>query len=556
RRRGTGASDRLVRDLSRLKLSAKDIAAVSAAWKDYARSAGLAANSSQWTKAQQAQVRTWESNTIRALRHVKAEQRAFARAQAAAMAGPGMAGVGVAGAAAGRHWRRDAVTAAAAYGLPGTAGSLVGAGSAYMVGGAAGLGVAAAGAAAAYGVKQAVDFEKAMASVRKKVNLDEGATFADVEGMINKNARTFGIVRENMAELAATAGQAGVSYRDLAGFMQTAAKTSSAWDISAKDAAQTLAEVRAQTQWTNTQLADFADKVNFAGDISAAAEKDVGAMWQRAAAGAKAANVSYDDSLVALTALRSVGMDQEVAARFFGQFTSRLRTATSQGKDAAAAFKLLDTSAKAVEQGMKKDSAGTMLDVLDRIAKSKDGVKAALGIGGKEWFDEILRAKEARPEWVRLRDALATGAHRGSLDRSLKEDLATTNNHLERTKALTSEIGDKLMRWSLPPINTQLGRLLKGYETAQKTGFLPGPDGGPIDRLKDKTPVPFSEANRHDADAPRAAHRPIIAPPRTVMGAISRLFLLECRAEPRRRPLSCLGLVYNRVRALRLAQHS
>ena len=45
----------------------------------------------------------------------------------------------------------------------------------------------------------------------------------------------------------------------------------------------------------------------------------LGSMWQRASAGAKAANVSYDDSLVALTALRSVGMQEEVAARFFGQ---------------------------------------------------------------------------------------------------------------------------------------------------------------------------------------------------------------------------------------------
>jgi TP901 family phage tail tape measure protein len=299
-----------------------------------------------------------------------------------------------------------------------------------------------------------------------------------------------------MADLAATAGQAGVSYKDLAGFMQTAAKTSSAWDVSAKDAAQTLAEVRAQTNWSNKELADFADKVNFVGDISAAAEKDVGAMWQRASAGAKAANVSYDDSIVALTALRSVGMDQEVAARFFGQFTSRLRTATAQGKDAAAAFKLLGTSAQAVEKGMKTDSMKTMIDVIERIAKSKDGVKAALGIGGKEWFDEILRAKEALPELKRIRDALATGAYRGSLDKSLKEDLATTNNHLERTKALASEVGDNLMRWALPPINEHLEKLIKGYETAQKTGFLPGPDGGPIDRLKDKTPVPFSEANR------------------------------------------------------------
>ena len=69
---------------------------------------------------------------------------------------------------------------------------------------------------------------------------------------------------------------------------------------------------------------------------------------------------------------------------------------------------------------MKTDSMGTMVDVLTRISKSKDGVKNALGIGGKEWFDEILRAKEALPELVRLRSLLKGGGDEGSLQKALE----------------------------------------------------------------------------------------------------------------------------------------
>lgn len=73
----TGATDRFSASLSKLKLSAKDIEAVSKAWTEYSRSAGLAANASNWTKEQLSGVRSWENQTLSALRRVSAEQRQF-----------------------------------------------------------------------------------------------------------------------------------------------------------------------------------------------------------------------------------------------------------------------------------------------------------------------------------------------------------------------------------------------------------------------------------------------------------------------------------------------
>lgn len=78
----TGASDKLVKSLSRLALSKKDIEQVSSAWKDYAKSAGLAGGAANWTKSQAAAVRNWEAQTLASLRAVKREQAAFQRAVA------------------------------------------------------------------------------------------------------------------------------------------------------------------------------------------------------------------------------------------------------------------------------------------------------------------------------------------------------------------------------------------------------------------------------------------------------------------------------------------
>lgn len=86
---GARAGDKLVKSLAGLKLSAKDIEEVAESWKDYSKAAGLAAKASDWTKAQTADVRRWEAQTISALRSVEREQQAFARSVATA----GTAGV-------------------------------------------------------------------------------------------------------------------------------------------------------------------------------------------------------------------------------------------------------------------------------------------------------------------------------------------------------------------------------------------------------------------------------------------------------------------------------
>jgi hypothetical protein len=75
----TGATDRFVASLGKLKLSKAEIQAVSTAWRDYSKSAALAADSSSWTKGQIADVKAWEKQTLSALRTVKSEQAAFYR---------------------------------------------------------------------------------------------------------------------------------------------------------------------------------------------------------------------------------------------------------------------------------------------------------------------------------------------------------------------------------------------------------------------------------------------------------------------------------------------
>lgn len=367
-----------------------------------------------------------------------------------------------AGRARGRSAHREALLEAASR-VSGN-GYLLGAGGAVIAGAAIGGTAAAAAGGMALATREAIKFEKAMADVKKKVSLDEGATWGDVEQTINKVSRELGIARGDTAALTAMAGQAGIAYKDLAGFMRLAAMTAVGWDIAPKDASERLAKIKAATQWSIAELQEFADKVNALGDSSASAERDIAEMFQRAASAAKAANVPLDTSLAVTTALNSIGMAEETAARFWNAFSSKLRTASDQPDKAAEGYKLLGLTVAQVERGMKTNATKTIIDLFDRLEKSSDKAKAAVKIFGQEWWDEAARAGQALPEIRKNLELLAGGKWKGSLQQNLEIDLSTTDNHLKRTGAMLSQIGDRLGRWTLPLINEGLEQTLKKWE--------------------------------------------------------------------------------------------
>lgn len=347
-------------------------------------------------------------------------------------------------------------------------------------------GVQAARGAVSVTVGQAVTFEKAMAQVRKKVDTDE-AGFQQLEGTINRTASSFGIARAQVAELVAEAGAAGIAFADLERFMQLTAKAAVAWDMSAPEAAQKLAEIKSGTQMTIGQLETLGEKINGLGDNSAAKERDIIEMFSRAGAAAKAAGVSFDVSLAALTAVRSTGLQPEIASRWFSAFTGGLAT-IEEGKDKAKeGLKALGMDSKKVAEGMKRDALGTMLEIFDKLTKSPDAASAAIKIFGKEWWDETSRAAQALPELKKQLEYLQSQKWQGSLNKTLNIELATTANHLERFKALVSEIGDRMGRWALPPLNSTIDAIIKKYDELKE-------------RLEAKPPKPDPSENPQWAD--------------------------------------------------------
>lgn len=332
------------------------------------------------------------------------------------------------------------------------------------------LGIQGARMAGRATVGQSISFEKAMAEVQKKVDgMDDPAELRKMEQAVSKWAIAYGRAREEVAALVAEAGAGGVTLKDMPEFVRINLAAATAWDATADKTGNALAKIRAATQWSNSQLEEFADKVNALSDAGAAKEMDVVEMFQRAGAAAKTANVDFDASLAFLTAMNNVAMAPEVASRAFSAFAGNLRTATAKPARVDEGLKMIGLSAKKVEKGMKTDAVATMIDVLERLEKSADKAKAAIKIAGEQWWDEVARSGQALPE-IRKNLEIVNEPNRwkGSAQKNLNIQLALTDTHLKRLSALASEVGDRLGRWALPGINEGIEKIIAGFDALDK----------------------------------------------------------------------------------------
>jgi len=357
------------------------------------------------------------------------------------------------GGGGGRRFAEEALSQATPYGY------VIGAGAAVAGGAAAGVGAYAAYEAGKRAIGEAISREVAFAQVQKKVNLEAGQSWEQIDRQIARVSTTLGKTYQDAAAMFDQGGASGIAGKDLEQFAMLSGKVSTAWDIGTREAALGLAEMRAQTGKTLPQLEIFADKINYLGDISAAAEKDIFNMSQRAMAGMKAAGVGEDQSLALMTGLRSAGMQDEIAARFLNQFSSKMRRATSLTPKAQDAFKELGLSAKSVEQGMQTDAMKTMVDLLERLGKAKNPVKIANDIFGGEWFDEVLRMKDALPEILRVFEALGKGNFMGSMTSAMNIELGTTEAKINQLKA---SLTDLMATWAKPWAKGTLEPLVEG----------------------------------------------------------------------------------------------
>ncbi|MCK7288550.1 phage tail tape measure protein [Enterobacter bugandensis] len=323
------------------------------------------------------------------------------------------------------------------------------------------LGAMAAGTAIlgalALPVNAAIGFESKMADIRKVVDgLDDKKAFAQMSDDILTLSTQLPMAAEGIAEIVAAGGQAGIARSDLMQFANDAVKMGVAFDTTAEESGQMMAQWRTAFKLTQDDVVVLADKINYLGNTGPANAKKISEIVTRIGPLGSVAGVASGEIAAMGATIAGMGVESEIASTGIKNFMLSLTAGNSATKAQKQALAFLKLNPKQLAEDMQKDSRGAMLKVLDSLAKVPKAKQAAVmnALFGKESLSAIAplltNLDLLRTNFNRVADAQEYG---GSMQKEYASRAATTENQLVLLKNSVNAISVTLGDTFLPAIN-------------------------------------------------------------------------------------------------------
>lgn len=316
------------------------------------------------------------------------------------------------------------------------------------------IGAAAAGTAVlgalALPVNAAIGFESKMADIRKVVDgLDDKKAFAQMSDDILTLSTQLPMAAEGIAEIVAAGGQAGIARGDLMQFANDAVKMGVAFDTTAEESGQMMAQWRTAFKLTQEDVVVLADKINYLGNTGPANAKKISDIVTRIGPLGGVAGVASGEIAAMGATIAGMGVESEIASTGIKNFMLSLTAGKSATKSQKRAMAFLKLNPAQLAADMQKDSRAAMLKVLDSLAKVPKAKQASVmnALFGKESLGAIAplltNLDLLRTNFNRVADAQEYG---GSMQKEYASRAATTENQLVLLKnsvnAISVTLGD------------------------------------------------------------------------------------------------------------------
>ncbi|WP_066080929.1 phage tail tape measure protein, partial [Bergeriella denitrificans] len=308
-------------------------------------------------------------------------------------------------------------------------------------------------------VKLAIDFESAMADVKKVVNFDTPQQFQEMERDILKLTRSIPMTGEELAAIVAAGGQSGVARENLIGFASDAAKMGVAFDMAAGQAGEAMATLSNVLQIPIPKIGVLGDAINHLSDNANSNAADIVNVLTRVGSDIKQLGLTENQGAALGSTFLSMGKAPELAAQAIkGMVTSLSILKAGGGKKELAELGLTTES---FAKAMNEDAQGAIQDLMRRLKQlPKDAqYPLLLKMFGKNYADDVLLLANNTEEYNRQLDLLtekdADGnlKYIGSMGREFDNRSATTANQLQLLKSSVAELGIDIGKVLLPPLN-------------------------------------------------------------------------------------------------------
>ena len=273
--------------------------------------------------------------------------------------------------------------------------------------------------------KSAIDFESAFAGVRKTVDATE-AEFAALEQGIRDMAMTLPSGENETAGVAEAAGQLGIKNENILSFTRTMIDLGEATNLSADQAATSLARFANITQMSQTEFDRLGSTIVALGNNLATTEAEIVDMAMGLAGAGKQIGLTEAQIMGIAAALSSVGIEAQAGGSAFSRVLSQMQLAVETGNESLKDFAAVaGMTAAEFSVKFREDAAGALVEFIK-----------GLGAAQEQGISSIKVLEDMGISEIRLRDALLRTSGAGDL---LAESIALSTQAWDDNQALTKE---------------------------------------------------------------------------------------------------------------------
>ena len=308
-------------------------------------------------------------------------------------------------------------------------------------------------------LKVAIDFESSMADVKKVVDFSSELDFKEFEKSLLSLSKTIPLSATELAAISASGGQLGIAKENLLEFTTTVAKMSTAFDMSAEHAGDSIAKLMNVYGLTQSQIVELGDSINHLSDTSASKASEVVEVLGRIGGVSKIFGLTTVQAGALSSAFLALGKPPEVAATSINALLLKLQTADKQTPKFEAALKTLGLSATELKSSIQNDAQGALISFLETLKEvpKEEQMGILSDLFGAEYSDDIALLVGGLENYTKALDNVSDKTkYLGSMNREFETRSKTTANNLKLLGNTVSLIAINFGTLLLPALNSVL----------------------------------------------------------------------------------------------------
>ena len=277
-----------------------------------------------------------------------------------------------------------------------------------------------------YAGKMAIDYDTAMANVRKTTNASDQEIQKLAKSALDLSTKQ-PVTAEQLLNIEALGAQLGVSNTKLESFAKTVSGLDIATDLNAEQAATDLAQFANITQMSQSQFQNWGSTIVDLGNHLATTESKIADMAMRLAGAGTAANLSQADILGMAGAMSSLGIKSEAGGSAMTRIIQNISKNVANGADVVQEYaRVSGMSADEFSKAWKEKPMETIEALVTGLKKTHDSGE-----------DMNVTLEKLGINNIRDSDTMRRLANAGDL---LKNSVDRANNAWQQNTALTTEV--------------------------------------------------------------------------------------------------------------------